>query len=200
MTTFRVEECGNGVTRFFSISSSPMGCRPGSKYPFELNIGITSSKSMWSCVERILSPRVRLKPASASFGYSVLATTRAVRAVRRADHLSRTSAKRARGNRPYATLDASPRAAGRKSGPGQMKRLLSVRMIQERSSSKPRRRFVAAGISTAWSGSAGGVCVIGSTVTRCSPFSSVRASKTAQGRSFTPSSCPRKNSLSHRYE
>ena len=38
---------------------------------------------------------------------------------------------------------------GRKSGPGQMKRLASVRTTHDRSSSSPRRRFVSAGISIA---------------------------------------------------
>jgi hypothetical protein len=79
------------------------------------------------------------------------------------------------------------------------KRLASLSTTQERASSSLRRRLVAAGTSTASSGSDGGACVTGSAVTHCSPASSVLTRMTAQGRSLTPSSWPRACSSTHRY-
>src|SRR5215467_13049599 len=77
-------------------------------------------------------------------------------------------------------LAASFGRAGLRSGPGHTKRLASVSTTHERSSSKPRRRFVAAGSSTARSGSAGAEREIGSTVTTRSPSSSTDTRMTAQ--------------------
>jgi hypothetical protein len=78
------------------------------------------------------------------------------------------------------------------SGPGQPNTFASLTTIQERSSSSPRRRFVSDGISTASAEFSGGECVTGTTVTLGRRRSSSTASTTAQGRSFTPSSRPRK--------
>jgi hypothetical protein len=50
---------------------------------------------------------------------------------------------------------------GRMSGLGQMKRLTSVVMIHDRSSSRPSRTFLASGTSIALSGFSGGVCMMG---------------------------------------
>ena len=65
--------------------------------------------------------------------------------------------------------------------PGQAKRLFSVRTIQERASSRPRRALVMAGISIASAGSASGACVIGRTRTSGAPSSSSSRSP-ARGR------------------
>jgi hypothetical protein len=89
---------------------------------------------------------------------------------------------------------------GRKSGPGHVNRLASVRLTQDREESSPKRFFVAGGISKARAGLFGGVWVIGKTVTISSPSNSCTTRMMAQGRSLTPSSCPRKYSARHRYE
>ena len=108
----------------------------------------------------------------------------------RSKNLSRTWAKRRGGNGPYATVEASPSGRGLRSAPGQTNSFASVITIQDRSASRPRRFFVSMGTSTVLLGSEGRVCVIGTTRTYFSPFSSVTTNTTAQGRSFTPSSRP----------
>jgi tetratricopeptide (TPR) repeat protein len=67
-----------------------------------------------------------------------------------------------------------------------------------RSSSRPRRRFVAAGISTASLWYKGGVCVTGKTVTISRPCLFTVTRITAHGLSLTPSSRPRRCSACHR--
>jgi len=99
-----------------------------------------------------------------------------------------------------ATLSAPPCGAGRKSGPGQSKRLASLKITQDRASSKPRRRFTSIGISTARWSSAGGEWVIGRTVTGRAPSRSSAVRTMAQGRSFRPSSRPSSCSSLQRYE
>jgi hypothetical protein len=81
---------------------------------------------------------------------------------------SLTSANSAGGRGPEYPVSLS---IGRTSGPGQTNRLLSVKTIQERSSSSPRRRLVAGGISIASSALDGVVWVIGNTRTAGVPSS-----------------------------
>jgi hypothetical protein len=71
--------------------------------------------------------------------------------------------------------------ARRRSGPGNRKSLVSVTTIQDGRSSRPRWAFRTAGISTASAGSAGGVCVTGTTVTTSCPSITCRAATMAHG-------------------
>ena len=111
---------------------------------------------------------------------------------------ARTSRKKLAGSRPNATVSGLSGARGRKSGPGQANVLASLTTIHERSTSSPRRRSVSGGISTAATSAPGGLWVTGTTVTISQPSSSRAANTIAQGRSFTPSSWPRRCSARHR--
>ena len=79
---------------------------------------------------------------------------------------------------------------GRRSGPGQMKTLISDTTTQDGCSSSFRCRFTAAGISKASSSAAGLECVMGTTTTRLSPSSTSTVRTTTAGRSLRPSSTP----------
>lgn len=111
---------------------------------------------------------------------------------------SRTWRNSPGGRNPYSKRSGSTEDTGRRSGPGQTKRFISLTMIHDRSSSRPSRRLTADGISTASSGCCGGLCVTGTTATTVFPPSSRIESTTAHGRSFRPSSCPSCASLLHR--
>jgi hypothetical protein len=102
------------------------------------------------------------------------------------------------GTTPYVKFPGALPGIGLRSGPGHRKRFTSVTIIHDRSSSKPRCRLIGSDISTASAASRGARWVMGTRLTRISVAGAGEAETMTHGRSFTPSSRPRRCSSCQR--
>ncbi|GCC42891.1 hypothetical protein chiPu_0027153, partial [Chiloscyllium punctatum] len=148
---------------------------------------------------RCQPPALFRTPSAAPGGrYLVRGTRRRRPALAKSRSFSRAAVASFGGSGPYQMLGGVWRPAARRSGPGQAKTLASLQTIQDRCASRPRRALVTAGISIAVAGSAGGLCVTGTTIATMRSPSRRVAATSAQGRFLIPSSAPRRCSSAHR--